>query len=283
MKARWANTLFTVPAWALLALVVVAPLGTAVWLSLTDASLASIDPPVPVGLENYTTALGKGEFGSGLLSTVSVILASLVVQFPVGYLIAAALATRLRAVPFLRGVVAIPILMTPVAVGLIWKLLADPDLGLIRAIGAVVGLDRPNVFADPIAATALIVFVNSWINIPFVALMLLAGLLGLPDEVMEAAAMDGAGALQRTVRITLPMIAPVIATTAALRIMGDYRMFDLVYVLTRGGPGGATRNLSLLVYQESTVFFDIGRASAVAILMVLIVLPLFAFVARWSL
>lgn len=276
-----AGAAFVAPAWLLLAAVVVVPLGVAVYASLTNENLASITPTKVVGLENYDTHVLSGAFWSSLLVTLEIIVLSLAVQVPIGYVLALALLKRFRGRAALRAAITLPMLLTPVAIGLMWRFLADPDLGLVRWIASLVdGSAHPNLLGSSAGAVALVVAVNSWINVPFVTLMLLAGLIAIPGELYEAAALDGAGRWQAGRYITIPMLVPVLAVTCALRVAADYRMFDLIYVVTRGGPGDATRNLSLLAYQQGFVDFHIGRACAIAVGMAVIALPMYAVLSR---
>jgi multiple sugar transport system permease protein len=279
-RARRSGTAFVAPAWLLLAAVVIVPLGVAVYASFTNENLVSITPTELVGLRNYRTQLSSS-FWSSLLVTVQIIVLSLAVQIPVGYVLALTLARRARGRAAFRAAITLPMLLTPVAVGLMWRFLADPDLGLVRWIASLFGGSaQPNLLGSPAGALALVVAVNTWINVPFVTLMLLAGLLAIPDELYEAAALDGASRFQAGRYITVPLLLPIIAVTCVLRVAGDYRMFDLVYVVTRGGPGDATRNLSLLAYQQAFLNFHIGRACAIAVAMALIALPTYLLLAR---
>lgn len=280
-RTRWVGTLFTAPAWVLLAAVVLVPLVTAVYASTTDESLASVGPPAFVGLENFREQVLHGDFWSSLLVTVLVIVLSLAVQVPLGYVLAEALARPLRGRWAFRAVVTLPMMLTPVAVGLMWRFLADPDLGVIRwVVSAFAPSAHPNLLGSELGALGLVVAVNSWINVPFVTLMLLAGLLGVPDELYEAAALDGATGPQVVRYVTLPMLAPVLGVTCLLRVAADYRMFDIVYTVTRGGPGEATRNLSMLAYQQGLGNFAIGRACAIAVAMAVLALPAYLLFSR---
>ena len=276
--------LLAAPAWLVLVPVILIPLGMALYMSMTTESLISVVEPVFVGLENFwEEVLGSGEFWRSLLVTMTIMVASLLVQVPVGFALALALVKPFRGRNAVQAGVVIPMLLTPVAVALMWKFMANPGLGLIRWIASVVDpTARPNLFGSQIGSLGLIVLVNSWINIPFVMLMLLAGLVGIPEELNEAAAIDGAGRIQALAFVTIPLLTPVIAVTCAVRAVADYRMFDLVYVLTKGGPGDSTRNLSMLVYQDALMYFDIGRACAIAIAMAIIALPSYWLFARMT-
>jgi ABC-type sugar transport system permease subunit len=276
-----AGTLFILPALLVLVTVVLVPLGVAVYTSLTNESLISVRPAEFTGLENYRTQVLSADFWASLLVTVQIIVFSLLIQVLVGYVLAHTLVRHFRGRAVFRAVVTLPMLLTPVAVGLMWRFLTDPNLGLIRWISSAVDSSaHPNLLGSPAGAMALIVAVNTWINVPFVTLLLLAGLLAIPDELYEAAALDGANWFMVERYITLPMLLPVLAITCALRVAIDYRMFDLIYVVTQGGPGNATRNLSLLAYQEGIVNFDIGGASAIAVAMAIIALPAYFLLLR---
>lgn len=279
--ARRVGALFTAPAWLLLAAVVLVPLGTAVYTSLTDESLVSLRPAELVGTENYARYVFDGAFWSSLVVTVQIIVASVVVQVAIGYWLALTLARGFRGRGAFRTAIVLPMMLTPVAVGLMWRFLADPDLGMVRWIAELFDDGaRPNLLGSPLGALALVVAVNSWINIPFVTLLLVAGLLAIPRELYEAAALDGANRFQVGRYVTLPQLVPVLGVVCMLRVAADYRMFDLVYVVTRGGPGDATRNLSMLAYQQGLVNFHVGRACAIAVAMAVIALPAYFFFSR---
>jgi ABC-type sugar transport system permease subunit len=281
---RWAGAALTGPAWILLAAVILAPLAVAIYTSVTNDSLAATGPARFVGAQNYRTQVFTGSFWQSLGVTVIIMAGSLLVQVPIGYLLARALLNPLRGKAAFRAAIALPMMLTPVAIGLMWRFLADPDLGVIRVIAAGLHVSSsPNLLGTPWEALTLIVAVNSWINIPFVTLVLLAGMISIDRELFEAAAVDGGGWLQVERRITMPMVAPALGACCVLRMAADYRMFDLVYTITQGGPGTATLNLSMLAYQQSMVDFEIGRACAIAVAMAILALPaywLFAKVTR---
>jgi multiple sugar transport system permease protein len=272
-RSRLIGAALTTPAWLLLAVVVLCPLVIAVYTSMTNKSLTSVDPSRLVGANNYRTQVLHGEFWSSLRVTVVIMAASLVVQIPVGYLLARALLRPLRGRAILRTAITLPMMLTPVAIGLMWRFLTDPDLGMIRVVASAFTASHVNLLASSSGALSLVVAVNSWINIPFVTLVLLAGMLTLDDSLLESAALDGAGWLQVERYVRLPLLGPVLGVCCVLRAAADYRMFDLVYTITRGGPGNSTLNLSMLAYQQSMVNFQVGRACAIAVAMALLALP----------
>ncbi len=280
-RGRWAGALFTLPAWLLLAAAVLTPLVVAVGNSLTDDNLAQVETAKFVGRLNYSEQVFTSGFRSSLVVTVLIIVFSWVVQLPIGFALASLLVRPFRGRSAVRAAITIPMMLTPVAVGLMWRFLADPDLGVIRWLASQFDATaHPNLFGSQLGALALIVAVNSWINIPFVTLLLMAGLVAIPGELEEAAAMDGARRMQVVRLILLPMLLPVIAVITLLRVAADYRMFDLVYVVTQGGPGTSTQNLSMLAYQQGLVDFQIGRACAIAVAMAVIALPAYVLYSR---
>ena len=248
---RWAGAALTGPVWILLAAVILAPLAVAIYTSLTSDNLAAAGSLTHfTGGQNYRSQVLAGSFWHSAGITVIIMLGSMLVQIPAGYVLARALLHPLRGRTAFRAVIALPMMLTPVAVGLMWRFFADPDLGVIRAIAAGLHASSdPNLLGTPGEALALIVIVNSWINIPFVTLVLLAGMIGIDQELFEAAAVDGAGWFRIERRITIPMLGPALTACCVLRMAADYRMFDLVYTITQGGPGTSTLNLSMLAYQ----------------------------------
>jgi multiple sugar transport system permease protein len=264
------------PALAILLIVTALPMAFGVYQSLTDMALTRPGQPNFVGFENYEKRVLTGSFGQAAITTATIMVLSLLVQLPIGYALALNLTRTVKASTVFRTIFTIPMMLTPVAVGLMWRFLSEPDLGIIRwAVSLVDASAHPNLLGSHWTALALIVAVSSWSHIPFVTLLLLAGLLGVPDELYEAAACDGANRWQRRLHVTLPGIAPVLLVVCILRLAGDYKMFDLVYTVTNGGPGTSTRNLSMLAYTEGLTHFNVGRACAIGMAMAILALPAF--------
>ena len=274
IRSRIAGSAFTLPAWLLMLGVVALPLATAIYLSFTSESLASTDPAAFVGLRNYTTAVFTPTFVRALRVTLTIVAIGLVIQLPIGFLLARILNRELFGHRIVRSALLIPMLLTPVAVGLMWRFMFNPDLGLARYLLAQVhpGL---NWLGDPTLAMAVIVFVDSWMHIPFVMIMMLAGLAGLPGEVLEAASIDGAKWWRMTRYIILPLLQPVILVTLLIRFIDSFRLFDIVYAITNGGPGDATTNVSILAYLQTFTFFQIAQGAALSVAIALLIFPVY--------
>jgi multiple sugar transport system permease protein len=267
---------FLSPALAILLIVIALPMAVGLYQSFTDMALTRPGAPDLVGLKNYQSRVLTSTFARAAGVTASIMVLSLAVQLPIGYYLALGLSRRIPGTSLFRTILTIPMMLTPVAVGLMWRFLSDPDLGFIRWIASLVERSaHPNLLGSPTGALLLIVGVSAWSHIPFVTLMLLAGLLGVPDELYEAAEVDGADRWRQRWHITLPGIAPVLLIVCVMRLAGDYRMFDLVYTVTNGGPGSSTRNLSMLAYFEGLQYYQIGRACAIAMAMAVLALPAF--------
>lgn len=264
------------PGWLLLLAVFALPILGVAWLSFRNDTLGSFMPPKFVGFENYTTALADPRFWESICTTIWLTLLGLLVQMPVGIGLAVILERNLRGTQLFRTVLIIPMLLTPVAVGLMWRFMFDTDLGVINWALSALGFDGPNWLGARWSAIWAVVIVDSWQSIPFIMLIVLAGLSGLPKAPQEAATIDGANALQVFFYVTLPALAPVILVTLMIRIIDSLKMFDIIFIVTtRGGPGTATQTLGMLIYNTGFGFFQTSRAAALGILMVLMVLPVY--------
>lgn len=273
--ARLAQGL-VVPVWLLLLAVFALPILGALWLSFRNETLGAFSPPRFVGFENYAAAFADPRFWESIRTTLLLTVLGLVVQMPAGIGLAVILERNLRGTQLFRTVLIIPMLLTPVAVGLMWRFMFDADLGIINWSLGLLGLDGPNWLGSRWGAVWAVVIVDSWQSIPFIMLVVLAGLAGLPRGPREAAEIDGARPWQVFWHVTLPALAPVILVTLMIRVIDSLKMFDLIYIVTtRGGPGTATQTLGMLIYNTGFGFFQTSRAAALGVLMVLMVLPVY--------
>jgi multiple sugar transport system permease protein len=274
-QARLAAGL-ALPAWVLLLAIFALPILGALWLSFRNETLGAFAPPRFVGLGNYATALADPRFWEAVRTTVLLTVLCLLVQMPIGIALALVLERNLRGTALFRTALVIPMLLTPVAVGLIWRFMFDADLGIINWGLSRLGVDGPNWLGSRWGAVWAVVIVDSWQSVPFVMLVVLAGLAGLPKGPREAAMIDGARGWQVLVFVTLPALMPVILVTLMIRVIDSLKMFDIVFILTnRGGPGTATQTLGMLIYNTGFGFFETSRAAAMGVLMVLLVLPVY--------
>lgn len=263
---------YLLPAWLLVAAVVVVPLVLSGWLSLHNETM--LRSGRFVGLANYADVL-TGDFWPALGITLVFTAAAIIVQVPLGLLLATVLNRELRGTQLYRSVLLLPMLLTPVAVGLMWRLMLNADTGVINGVAGMLGLPALNWLGDRTIAIISVVVVDAWQNIPFVMLLSLAGLQSLPDGPFEAAAVDGASRWQTFWHVTVPMLTPVLGVVVMIRIIESIKLFDIIYILTQGGPGTATQNLSLLNYRVGFSFMNTGVAAALGIVICLVLIPVF--------
>ena len=226
-----------------------------------------------VGFENYQDLLTDRVFIGSLLTTLTYTAITVVAELLVGLGIALLLNVDLPFISVFRTGLIIPMMITPVVAAFCWKLLLDPDHGIINYwIGEhIVWLGRPET------ALLSVVVVAVWQNAPYVSILLLAGLRSLPHEPIEAAVIDGASRLQMFWYITLPLLRPYILVALLLRTIFEFRAFDNIYVLTSGGPANATLTLSMMTYHASFVRFDLSLGSAASWMMLLMSMLLCLF------
>jgi multiple sugar transport system permease protein len=166
-------------------------------------------------------------------------------------------------------------LLTPVAVGLMWRLMMNVDTGVIAGILRALGLAPIDWLGDKTFAVFSIVIVDSWQNIPFVMLLMLAGLQAMSQSPIEAARVDGASTIQIYRHVILPLIAPVALVVVMIRVIESIKLFDIIYILTNGGPGTATQNLSLLDFRSGFTYMQTSTAAALGVLIILVLSPIY--------
>ena len=265
----------TIPTWIFLALIVLIPFFYGVYISFLNINLASFLPPSFVGFDNYQTVLAASETWSTLRITLIITFIGLLTQIPIGILLALVLHENLRGTKIFRSILITPMLLTPVAVGLTYRFMFDTDLGVINwALGSL-GIEKVNWLGSQTSALFAIIIVDSWQSIPFVMLLVLAALTAISPSLYEAARVDGASVNQIFRRITLPLITPTLLVITMIKIMDFLKLFDTLFILTRGGPGNATTTLGLWTYKTGFVFLEFSRAAALGVIITIITLPVY--------
>jgi multiple sugar transport system permease protein/sn-glycerol 3-phosphate transport system permease protein len=220
-----------------------------------------------VGLNNYRELLTSAAFGSILLNTLVFTVATVALICGLGLLLALLLNQPLRGRNSVRAVVFSPVMLSGAAIGLVWVYIFDPRYGLLDIFLRSVGLQSPNWLLDPAWAMMAIIIVHVWKNIGYAVVIFLAGLQAIPRELYEAAVVDGAGAGARLRYITLPGLSPVIFFLLLTTTLTGFQAFDIIKVMTDGGPVDATTTLIYYLYQEGFVGFNAGRAGVAAVLL----------------
>jgi multiple sugar transport system permease protein len=260
------------PSMVVIALVAAYPIGYAIWLSLNEYSVRVPGLSRFAGFDNYTEAFASTEFWQAVVVTFLFTAISVGLELLVGLGMALAMHEAFRGRGILRTVVLVPWAVLTVVSAITWRTIFEPNLGLAPQIIDALGLPGAGVvwLGEEGYSLAVMVLADVWKTAPFMALLLLAGLQVIPNDVYDAAKVDGATTLQRFRRITLPLLAPAILVALIFRTLDALRIFDLPYVLTRGANN--TTTLSLLAHQELTSNRLIGYGSALSVLTFVIVM-----------
>ncbi len=263
-------TLLVLPALVLRLLTAAYPIVRTFQLSLRDISLL-YGTDTYVGLENYQ--LLQDDFGvrGAIDFTIIFVLVSTILQLVLGLLIAQLLNANFRGRVIARAVNLIPWAIPTIVAAYAFQWMLDDQFGLLPHWIAFFTGKRPVIFINPSSARAAVILVNVWKNAPFMAVVFLAGLQGVPEELYEAAKVDGANAFRRFLHITIPVITPLVVTMGTFFTVWQIASFDLIYGMTKGGPGVATSVLALRIFDEGLLYFKFGFASAIAVVLLLIV------------
>lgn len=272
--------LLLAPAVLFLALTSLYPLLYTLWLSFHDWFLNRPGmEPQWVGLGKYREVLANDVFQTSAMHTAVFGAGTVAVELVLGLILALAVAREGMGMRVVRSILLIPMIMTPVVVGVLWRILFH-DKGLVNYLLELVDLGPILWFVEPRWAFIGVMLVDIWQWTPFVLIVMTAAIAALPSEPYRAAEVDGASRWQVFRYITLPMLWPVILVTGLLRFMDAIKVFDTIYVLTNGGPGYATEMLSSYIYKEGLRYFNIGSASAASWLFLAAVVALSLVIIR---
>jgi multiple sugar transport system permease protein len=257
--------LFIAPAVAVLLALSIYPLVYSVTISLQrDSASGTI-----WGLGNFTRLFTDNFFWTAMAHTLVYAIAALVCEFLLGLGLALLLNAQIRGRGFFRASLLVPMMLPPVVVGVVWRLMLNPDFGAINGTLKSIGINTESLTwtASPKLAMLSVIAVDVWQWTPFVFLVLLAGLQAIPQEPYEAALIDGSSRWQTFWHVTLPLLKPSILIVLLLRTMDLLRVFDQIFILTEGGPGFATETISLYIYRTAFRFFDFGYAAAMSFVL----------------
>jgi len=277
---RVTAALLLAPAVIFLLAMTIFPTGHSLWLSMTQYNLSRPDLAFFVGLRNYGQLLQDDLFWKAFRLSLVFTVSVMVFEFVFGFFIAALLDRRMRGIGLLRTLFIIPVFASPVAMGLTWRYMYQPSYGMVNHLLEQVGLPRINWLASTTWAMPAVVIADVWQWTPFVALIILAGMQSISAEVTEAAELDGLSQWQYLRRMVMPLIAPVVVVVGLIRLIDAFKTFDIIYIVTRGGPGTATYTLPLHAYATGFSSFLMGQSAAIAWFIVIIVNVLTFFFLR---
>lgn len=262
--------LFLFPSLVGVLIFLVLPVVLVILLSFVRWDLLS--PPKWVGFSNFTDLFQYDQVGHSLLVTVYYVVLNIPIQTVIALGLALMLNRKLPAMGFFRVLYVLPFLATPVAMAVVWNWVFDPKVGAINSLLGEVGIHGPAWLGSTSWAMPVIAFANIWQYAGYNMLFFLAGLQAIPKQLYEVSGMDGANPFQQFFRITLPLLNPTLLFVLVTGFIGSFQVFDMVYVLTNGGPGNATEVMNLKIYQSAFVGFHIGQACAMSVILFLIIL-----------
>lgn len=277
---RGGGYLFVLPAVIFMVIFIGYPLIYNIILSFQNVDLAALTSGDKsfVGFDNYKQLFSMEVFGISIKNTIVYTLGSVVFQVALGFFLALFFSMKFRLAPFLRGVMMVAWLIPLTITALLFKFMMGESGGVINELLITWGItDNPvQWLSDPKIALWSVIIANIWVGIPFNMLLLSTGLSSLPDDVYEAASLDGANWFQRLIHITLPLLKPVILVVLMLGFIYTFKVFDLVYVMTGGGPINSTEVLSTVAYRFSfdEFKFSLGAAAANILFLILFVVSL---------
>ncbi len=268
---------FTLPALVLIGIIVMFPIVYNLFMSMNTWYVASGKGLEWVGIKNYLNLLSDKRFLNSLIVTFLFSLGALVFEVVLGTSLALFLNREFRGKNLVKLIFLFPIAATPVAVSLIWGMMYNYDLGIINIMLQNIGLKPLLWLASPKLVIPALIITDTWQWTPLILLIVLANLESLPTDPFESAKVDGANIMQVIFHITIPMIRPAIVVAAMIRSIDAIKTFDMIYVMTQGGPDIASENLNLYIFQTGFSYFRMGTASALAIVLFAIVLAFNVF------
>ena len=266
--------LMIIPAMLLLGLVFIYPIARAFWLSLFTENLGTGLQPVFSGFTNYSRMLGDGRFWQTLQNTTVFTVASVSLELLLGMAIALILNQSFRGRGIVRTIAMIPWALPTAVMGLAWAWIFNDQYGVVNDILLRLGLIDTGInwLGNPTLAMVALVIADVWKTTPFISIILLAGLQSIPEDIYEAHSLDGANAWQSFYQITLPLLMPQILISLLFRFAQSFGIFDLVQVMTGGGPAGATETVSIYIYSTVMRYLDFGYGAALVVVTFLILI-----------
>ncbi|CAM5323564.1 sugar ABC transporter permease [Mycolicibacterium aubagnense] len=260
--------LLLTPMIAIMVLVTAFPLLNTLWLAFTDASLTGQGYVWQwIGLENFAYILDDSDFRAAVGHTAYFTVLSVSAEVVLGVLVALLLNQEFKGRTLVRALLILPWALPTIVNAVMWRLIYNPEYGSLNALLTQVGLldAYRSWLGDPATAMNMVILADIWKNYPLIALIALAGLQTVPKDLYEAAIMDGANAWTRFWKITLPGIIGSLSVAMVLRAIEAFKVFDIFYVMTRGGPADSTKTVSFFVYQESFTYLRAGSGAAYAL------------------
>jgi multiple sugar transport system permease protein len=274
---RWAHRhaqwLFPAPAVLLVAVLIVYPIAYTGWMSFQEWSASSLSPPRFVGAANYTKILvGDARFREAVGRTIYFTLVAVAAETLLGVAMALLFNREFWGRGLLRTLAILPMVATPTAIALVFVMMYHPTLGVANYLASVAGLAPFRWTYSSQTALYALALVDIWQWTPLIMLIALAGLASLPREPYEAARLDGASPLQAFWHITLPLLRPALVVAILFRAIDALKTFDIIFVMTQGGPANASETINILLFNQAFSYFNMGYAASMAVALFALVM-----------
>ena len=270
-EKRRSAFLLIAPAVIVLMAINLFPFFYALYMSFHTWSLGKPAPPRYVGWFNYEDAFQDDRFINAVLVSLKFVALAVAIEFLLGFLLAFVFSAKVHGLGILRRIGILPMMVMPVATGLVWFYIFNQNYGMANFLVGLLGLDAQPWLTDTGLALLAVVVADVWQWTPFVMLVTFAALQSLPEYVFEAARMDGLSVWQIFWRVTVPLLRPIAVIIVLIRLVDALRMFELVFMMTKGGPAGTTEILPYYIYVTAFQLLDVGYAAALAVLMLVLV------------
>ena len=276
--------LLAAPTVLIVLLIILFPITFALISSFFDYTLINKSFNNFIWLDNYVNSINDEQLFNAISVTFLFVVLVVIFEFLLGFFIALLINSIDRFKSIYYFILLLPLLINPIVVGLIWRMFLHPQLGILNYLLSLISINPINWLGDPKMAFVTIIFVDIWHQVSFMIILLLAGLSAIPKEPYEAARSDGAGILDCFIHITLPYMRPVIIVTILIRLIFAVKTYDLIYIMTKGGPGDATDLISYYIYRSAFISLNLGEAAAMSTILLFIIviltLPLFKYMNR---
>jgi multiple sugar transport system permease protein len=274
---RHIKWIFILPAVTFVGLMMVMPVGYTFWLSFHDWNMSNITPPLWVAFQNYTALFQDELFIKSLWLMFYFTVASVSIETVLGVGLAILMNQNIVGKGLVKTLFLLPMVATPVAVGLVWVLIYEPNIGILNSFLEWIGLSGQEWLTSQDLVMPSLIFIDIWEWTPMIALIVLAGLVSLPKDPYEAAMIDGANSWQAFQKITLPLLKPTLYSAILLRLIDALKTYDIIYATTQGGPGTSSQTINIYGYVLGFQYFKIGQASALLMIFFIIVLSISIF------
>jgi multiple sugar transport system permease protein len=225
-----------------------------------------------IGLENYISLFKNPDFIFSIRISFVYATVSTFIKLLFGFLLALIFQKQIRGFGFFRTIIVIPIMITPICAGLIWKYMMQPGFGLINYFLKFLGITGLNWYTEPSSALISVLLVDIWMLLPFVIVVMMSGLSSLPQELYEAASLDGATWYQKIIHITFPLMKPIIVIVTLINLIDAFKVFDSIWIMTKGGPARATEIFTIFAYKSAIAQGYLGRGAASSIIILFIII-----------